>query len=245
MATQVLSVQNGDDAFDIKHSYTDVYSLEVGSNSKLRMKFNSLVEIVECLHVWTDVDESEKPKIYIHDYDLADVGPERYDVSQRWLFEDLVQKYEHTATIKKYAGVTRKFITLLSSTVSGITDNEKQVMSLVATKKEGGDDPHEWELAIDIQSNLLMDDGMVRPTKIGINIRGEVMLSLLRSAQEIQKMVKTFHEKLPSEPSKKRKKPYEKPDQKTTTKILKADEEFGELFTEWANLMEKFRAKLN
>ena len=77
-----------------------------------------------------------------------------------------------------------------------------------------------------------MDDGVVRPTKIGINIRGEVMLSLLRSAQEIQKMVKAFHEKLPSEPSKKRKKPYEKPDQKTTTKILKADEEFGELFTE-------------
>ena len=89
-----------------------------------------------------------------------------------------------------------------------------------------------------------MDDGVVRPTKIGINIHGEVMLSLLRSAQEIQKMVKTFHEKLPSEPSTKRKKPYEKPDQKTT-KSLKADEEFGELFTEWANLMEKFRAKLN
>ena len=67
MATQVLSVQNGDDTFDIKHSYTDVYSLEVGSNSKLRMKFNSLVEILECLHVWTDVVESEKPKIYIRD----------------------------------------------------------------------------------------------------------------------------------------------------------------------------------
>ena len=89
-----------------------------------------------------------------------------------------------------------------------------------------------------------MDDGVVHPTKIGINIRGEVMLSLLRSAQEIQKMVKAFHEKVPNDPSKRRKKPYEKPDQKTT-KILKADEEFGELFTEWANLMEKFRAKLN
>ena len=125
-----------------------------------------------------------------------------------------------------------------------LKDTEKQVMSLVTTKKEGGDDPHDWELAIDVRSNFLMDDGVVHPTKIGINIRGEVMLSLLRSAQEIQKMVKTFHEKLPSEPSKKRKKPYEKPDQKTT-KILKADEEFGELFTEWANLMEKFRAKLN
>ena len=44
MATQVLSVQNGDDAFDIKHKYTDVYSLEGGSNSKRRMKFSSLVE---------------------------------------------------------------------------------------------------------------------------------------------------------------------------------------------------------
>ena len=134
---------------------------------------------------------------------------------------------------------------LLSSTMSGIKDNEKQVMSLVATKKEGSDDPHDWDLALDIRSNVLMDDGVVRPTKIGIHIRGEVMLSLLRSAQEIQKMVKTFHEKLPSEPSKKRKKPYEKPNKKTTTNILKADEEFGEHFTEWANLMEKFRAKLN
>ena len=76
MATQVLSVQNGDDAFDIKHSYTDVYSLDVGSNLKLRVNFNSLVKILECLHVWTDVVESEKPIIYIHDYDLADVGPE-------------------------------------------------------------------------------------------------------------------------------------------------------------------------
>ena len=137
-------------AFDIKHSYTDVYSLEVGSNSKLQMTFNSLVEILECLHVWTDIVESEKPKIYIRDYDMADVGPERYDVSQRSMVEDLVHKYEHTATIKKYAGVTRKFITLLFSTVSGIKDNEKQVMSLVATKKEGGDDPHDWELAIDV-----------------------------------------------------------------------------------------------
>ena len=87
-----------------------------------------------------------------------------------------------------------------------------------------------------------MDDGVVRPTKIGINIHGELMLSLLRSAQEIQKMVKMSHDKLPSEPSKKRKKPYEKPELKT--KILKADEEFGELFTEWANLIEKFRAKV-
>ena len=150
MATQVLFVENGDDAFDIKHSYTDVYSREVGSTSKRRMKFNSLVEILECLHVWTDVVESEKPKIYIHDYDFADVDLERYDVSQRSLFEDLVQKYEHTATVKKYAVVTRKFITLLPSTVSGIKDNEKQVMSLVATKKEGGDDPHDWEVAIDV-----------------------------------------------------------------------------------------------
>ena len=82
-------------------------------------------------------------------------------------------------------------------------------MSRVATKKEVGDNPHEWELAIDVPSTFLMDDGVVQPTKIGINIRGELLLSLLRSAQEIQKMVKVFHEKLPSEPSKKRKKPYE------------------------------------
>ena len=74
--------------------------------------------------MWTDIVESEKLKIYIHDYDLADVGHPWYDVSQRSLFEDLIQKYEHTATIKKYAGVTRKFITLLSSMVSGLTDNE-------------------------------------------------------------------------------------------------------------------------
>ena len=132
------------------------------------MKFNSLVELLECLHVCTDVVESEKPKIYIHDYDLADVGPERYDVSQRSLFEDLVQKYEHTATIKKYAGVTRKVVTLLSSPVSRLKDNEKQVMSLVAIKKEGGDDPHDWVLASNVRSNFLMDDGVVRPTKIGI-----------------------------------------------------------------------------
>ena len=64
-------------------------------------------------------------------------------------------------------------------------------MSLVATKKESGDDPHDWEIAIDVQSYFLMD-GVVRRTKIGINIRGELMLSLLRSAQEIQKMVKVF-----------------------------------------------------
>ena len=70
MATQVPSVQNGDEAFDIKHKYTDVYLLEVGSNSKRRMKFSSLVEILECLHVWTDIVEGEKLKIYIHHYDL-------------------------------------------------------------------------------------------------------------------------------------------------------------------------------
>ena len=64
------------------------------------MKFNSLVEILECLHVWTDVVESEKPKIYIHDYDLADVGPERYDVSQRSLFEDLVQNMNTLPQLK-------------------------------------------------------------------------------------------------------------------------------------------------
>ena len=242
MATQDLSGQNGDDAFTIEHTYTDVYSLDVGSNSKLRMNFNSVVEILECLHVWTDIVESEKPKIYIHDYDLADVGPERYDVSQISLFEDLVQQYEHTATIKKYAGIMRKVIMLLSSTVSGIKDNEKKVMSLVAMKKESGDDSHDWELAIDVRSTFLMNNGVVCPTKIGTNSCGELMLSLLRSAQEIQKVVKTVHDTLPSEHSKKRKKPYEKPEQKT--KLLKADEEFGELFTEWANLMEKFRAKV-
>ena len=74
----------------------------------------------------------------------------------------------------------------------GIKENEKQVMGLVASKKEGGDNPHDWELTIDIRSNFLMEDGVVRPTKIGITIRGEVMLSLLRSAQDIQKMVKCF-----------------------------------------------------
>ena len=115
-------------------------------------------------------------------------------------------------------------------------------MSRVAMKKEVGDDPHDWELALDVPSTFLMDGGVVQPTKIGINIRGELLLSLLRSAHEIQKMVKVFHENLPSEPSKKGKKPYEKPEQKT--KILKAHDEFGELFTEWANLMEKFRAKV-
>ena len=47
----------------------------------------------------------------------------------------------------------------------------------------------------------------MRPTKIGINIRCELMLSLFRNAEEIQKMVKVFHEKLPSEPSKRKKKP--------------------------------------
>ena len=83
-----------------------------------------------------------------------------------------------------------------------------------------------------------MDDGVVRPTKIGINIRGEVMLSLLRSTQDIQKMVKMLHEKLPEcePPAKKRKKPYEKPQI--------PDNDFGDLFTEWTNLMEKFRVKL-
>ena len=99
--------------------------------------------------MWTDIAESEKPKIYIHDYNLAGVGPEQYDVSQRSLLEDSVQKYEHTATIKKYAGIMRTFFTLLSSPVSGLKDNEKQVMSLVATKKEDGDDSYDWELAID------------------------------------------------------------------------------------------------
>jgi len=42
MATQGLSVQNGDDALDIKHQYNDVYSREIGSSSKIRMKYNSL-----------------------------------------------------------------------------------------------------------------------------------------------------------------------------------------------------------
>ena len=83
-----------------------------------------------------------------------------------------------------------------------------------------------------------MDDGVVHPTKIGVNILGELMLSLLRSAQEIQKMVKMFHEKLLSEPPKKRKKPYEKPESP------KVDNDVANLFTEWSNLMEKFRVKL-
>ena len=83
---------------------------------------------------------------------------------------------------------------------------------------------------------------MVRPTKIGINICGELGLSLLRSAQVIHKMVKIFHEKVPNEPSKTRKKPYDKLEQKT--KILKADDKIAGLFTDWANLMENFRAKV-
>ena len=88
MATQVLSVQNGDDVLNIKHQYNDVYSLDIGSNSKFRMKYTSLIEILQCLYLWTDIVEGEKPKIYIHDYDLAEVGPEKYDVSQRTLFEE-------------------------------------------------------------------------------------------------------------------------------------------------------------
>ena len=85
MATQVLSVQNGDDARDIKNQYNDVYSLEIGSNSKFRMKYNSLIEILNSLYRWTDIVDGEKPKIYIHDYDLPEVGPEKYDMSQRTL----------------------------------------------------------------------------------------------------------------------------------------------------------------
>ena len=137
---------------------------------------------------------------------------------------------------------SNRLFTLLSSTVNGIKDTEKEVMSLVAAKKESGDEPRNWELTIDVQSKFLMDDGVVRPTKIGINIHGELVLSLLRSTQEIQKMVKMVHEKLPGEPVKSRKKPCEKPEQKTI--ILKADDEIAGLFTEWANLMDKFRAKI-
>ena len=59
---------------------------------------------------------------------------------------------------------------MLTSTVRGIKENEKHVMGLVASKKEGGDNPHDWELTIDIRSKFVMDDGVVRPMKIGINL---------------------------------------------------------------------------
>ena len=88
----------------------------------------------------------------------------------------------------------------------------------------------------------MMDDGVVRPTKIGINIRQELALTLLRNAQDIHTMIKIFHEKMPEERSNKRKKPYEK---KPVAKVVKTDDDyFGALLNEWTNLMEKFRVKL-
>ena len=64
IARQVLSVQNGDDVLNIKHNYTEVYTVEDGSSSRLHIKFNNLVEVLECLHLWKDIikNESEKPK---------------------------------------------------------------------------------------------------------------------------------------------------------------------------------------
>ena len=101
------------------------------------MNFHSLCEILTALNLWTDIVDGEtNPKIYIHDYDLGEVGPEKYDISARTEFGELIKKYEHTAVVKKYAGVTRKFITLFSTIVRGIKGSEKQVLSIVAVKKE-------------------------------------------------------------------------------------------------------------
>ena len=173
---------------------------------------------------------------------MGEVGPEKYDVSARTEFGELLKKYEHTAVVKKYAGVTRKFITLFSRTVSGIKDNEKQVLSIVAAKKETEGETNDWQLTIDVRSHFVMDDGVVRPTKTGINIRQELASTLLRNAQDIQTMIKIFNEKMPEERSNKRKTPYEK---KPVAKVAKTDDDdFGALFNEWTNLMEKFRVKL-
>ena len=93
MAQQVVAIQNGDSAINVKYQYKDVYSLEIGENAKIRMNFHSLCEILTALHLWTDiVDGKTNPKIYIHDYDLGEVGPEKYDVSARTEFGELVKK---------------------------------------------------------------------------------------------------------------------------------------------------------
>ena len=247
MPQQVVSIQNDETAVNVKHNYKDVFTLEIGEHAKLRMKRDSLLEILTTLRLFTDIVDSDKgTRIYIHDD--ARAGEANYDMSTRLEFIELVKKYEHTASVKKYAGITRKFITLFSRSVPGIKENEKQVMSLVAAKKETNEgESSDWLLSIDIRSYFVMEDGVVRPTQIGISIHQDLAISVMRSASEIEKMIKIYSEKqqLPSteeKSSRKRRKPYEK---KAVTKAAKTDNEYiGDLFFEWANLMEKFRTKM-
>ena len=100
---------------------TKMCILETGESARIRMTFHSLCELIAALNFWTDIVYGETgPKIYIHDYNLGEIHAEKYDVSARTKVGELINKYEHTAVVKKYAGVTIKFITLFSTTVSRI-----------------------------------------------------------------------------------------------------------------------------
>ena len=145
-------------------------------------------------------------------------------MSTRTEFNELVKKYEHTAIVKKYGGITRKFIMLFSRSVPSIKENEKQVMSLVAAKKETNDgESSDWLLSIDIRSYFVMEDGVVRPTQIGIE---------------------DFNQS-PIMEARKSRKPYQKKDNAVNNQKAKAaDNDIGDLFSEWANWMENFRTKM-
>ena len=73
MTQQVVAIQNGDSAINVKYQYKDVYSLDIGENAEICMNVHSLCKILTALHLWTDIMDGEtNSKINNHDYDLGE-----------------------------------------------------------------------------------------------------------------------------------------------------------------------------
>jgi len=100
------------------------------------MKKDNLLQILTTLRLFSDITDSENAtRTHIHIDDRSPVREENYELSARTELSEHGKKYEHATTMKNYAGVTRTFITLFSTSVPGIKENEKQVMSLATVKK--------------------------------------------------------------------------------------------------------------
>ena len=123
------------------------------------------------------VDGDNGTQTYIHYDDRPTVGEENYDTSARTVFRELVKKHEHGLRVKKYSSISRKFIIFFSTSVPFIKENEKQVICLVAMKKESSEgESSNWMLTSDIRCYFVMEDGVVRPTKIGLIIHQDLAI---------------------------------------------------------------------
>ena len=72
MPQQVVSIQNDETTLNVKHNYRDVFTLDIGEHAKLRMKRDSLLQILATLRLFTDIiDSGNGMRIYIHDNNQA------------------------------------------------------------------------------------------------------------------------------------------------------------------------------